>query len=94
MAEEAIGMVDYTIPESAKANFFARRSLYISADVKKGDTITADNIKSVRPGYGLHPKYYDDILGKTFVHDAKLGDRLTFASIDGFDGERDTEGSS
>ena len=94
IAEEAIGMVDYTIPESAKANFFARRSLYISADVKKGDTITADNIKSVRPGYGLHPKYYDDILGKTFVHDAKFGDRLTFASIDGFDGERDTEGSS
>lgn len=94
MAEEAIGTVDYAIPASAKANLFARRSLYISADVKKGDIITADNIKSVRPGYGLHPKYYDAILGKIFAHDAKLGDRLTFAAIDGVDGDEDLEPSS
>ena len=94
MSEEAIGIVDYAIPESAKANFFARRSIYISANVRKGDTITTNNVKCVRPGYGLHPKYFDNILGKKFAQDGKLGDRLTLSAIDGINDSNDTKTSS
>ena len=82
--EEAIGTVNYDIPQSAKANLFARRSLYISADVSAGEIISEQNIKSVRPGYGLHPKYWHEVLGKAFTRNCEAGDRLTPEDIDGF----------
>ncbi len=84
ITEDAIGVVDYAVTPSAQSNIFARRSLYISADVKAGDIITSDNIKSVRPSYGLHPKYYDAVLGKRFNHDRETGDRLAPDDISDF----------
>jgi pseudaminic acid synthase len=54
------------------------RSLYVVAPVKKGDKISAENIRSIRPGFGLHPKHYDSILGKTFNQDIEKGERLSF----------------
>ena len=82
--EKSIGSNDYTITPSARKNFFARRSLYISADVRAGDTLSADNIKSVRPGFGLHPKYYEKVIGMRFTRDRSLGDRLTSDDISDF----------
>ena len=49
---------------------------YVSKDIKEGEIFTEDNIKSVRPGYGLHPKYLNDIFGKKANKDYKFGDRL------------------
>ena len=63
---------------------FGRCSLYISADVKAGDTLTPDNVKSVRPGFGLHPKYYEKVIGRRFARDRSLGDRLTIGDISDF----------
>ncbi|MFV0379757.1 MAG: pseudaminic acid synthase [Anaerorhabdus sp.] len=54
-----------------------RRSIYVSNDVKKGDIVTTGNIKVVRPGFGLDPKFYFDLLGKEFDKDYKKGDRIT-----------------
>lgn len=52
------------------------RSLYVSENIKKGDIFTEQNIKSVRPGYGMHPKYLKDVLGKEAKSDYSFGERL------------------
>ena len=54
------------------------RSLYVVKDVKAGDVITEQNIKSIRPGFGMHPKYYNEVLGKEFLKNYKKGTRLNF----------------
>ena len=75
-AELAIGQVDYNLTEKQQQSRNFSRSLYISKDVKKGDIVTESNIKSVRPGYGMHPKHLPDILGKIFTKDCKIGTRV------------------
>ncbi|RZV13148.1 pseudaminic acid synthase [Aliarcobacter butzleri] len=75
-AEKLIGVVDYSLNEKRKKQRRFARSLYISSDIKKGELFTLENIKSVRPFYGLHPKYLNDILGKVAKKDYKFADRL------------------
>ena len=75
-AEKAVGVVDYNLtPKQKKGKDFSR-SLYVSDDVKMGEVFTEENIRSVRPGFGLHPKYYSQLLGKTAKKDFKKGDRV------------------
>ena len=63
-AEKASGIVDYTLTEKqAKGRDFSR-SLYIAENIKAGEIFTDKNLRSVRPGFGLHPKYYNEIIGK------------------------------
>lgn len=75
MVEKSIGKVDYDTVLTKKSRGF-RRSLFISADVNKGDLISSENIKSVRPGDGLEPKYYEEILNKKFNDNYKKGTPL------------------
>ena len=63
-AWQCLGEVDYGRQSSEKANVQFRRSLYVVKPLKAGDTITADAIRSVRPGYGLAPKHWDQVIGK------------------------------
>lgn len=77
-AEKAIGVVDYQLTEKQQKGKDFSRSLYVVKDVKAGDVITAENVKSIRPGYGLHPKHLKDILGKTFSQYVEKGERMTF----------------
>jgi pseudaminic acid synthase len=77
-AKQALGKITYNLTDR---NRLRRRSLFIYADAKKGDKITADNIKSVRPAAGIHPKYYADVLNKTFTQDVKKGTPLSFNLI-------------
>jgi N-acetylneuraminate synthase len=86
IAWEALGEVDYTRKQSEKGNVQFRRSLYVVADVKAGDTVTPDNVRSIRPGFGLAPRHYDDILGRTFGRDVS---RATPVSWDLFVDEDD-----
>ena len=73
-AESAIGKIDYTLTEKqAKGKDFSR-SLYVVEDIKAGDIITEKNVRSIRPGFGLHPKYYNEILGKKVTQDIEKGD--------------------
>lgn len=76
-AELALGKVDYTLTEKQKQGRNFSRSLYIAKDVKKGDLVTIDNLKSVRPGYGMHPKKLPNLLGKKFKMDCKKGTRAS-----------------
>ena len=52
------------------------RSLYVAEDIKEGDTITEENVRSVRPGYGLHPKYLNEVIGKIAVKAISKGTRV------------------
>ena len=76
-AEKAIGVVDYQLTEKQQKGKDFSRSLYVVKDVKAGDVITEENVRSIRPGYGLHPKYLSEILGKTFSQDVEKGERMT-----------------
>lgn len=79
--EKLLGKVDYTMNEKKKKNRQFARSLYISKDVKKDEPLTEKNIRSVRPGYGMHPKYFKEILGKHFTKDLDKGTALTLKYI-------------
>ncbi len=72
-AEKALGKVDYQVTEKDRLR---RRSLFVVKDVKKGERITKENVRSVRPGHGLHPKYLEKILTKKFAVDVTMGTPL------------------
>lgn len=75
--EKALGEVIYpTDPTKIKGREFSR-SLYIAEDVKAGEVVTERNVRSVRPGFGLHPKYLHEVLGKTFKSDYVKGTRFS-----------------
>ena len=74
-AEAAIGNVDYTLTEKQLQGRNFCRSIYISKDVKKGDIVTLENLQSVRPGFGMHPKKLNKVLGKKFTQDCIAGTR-------------------
>ena len=74
--EKLLGVVDYSLDEKKQKQRRFSRSLYVSKDIKKGEIFSLENIKSVRPGYGLHPKYLNDVLGKVALKDYKYGDRV------------------
>jgi len=74
--EKLIGTIDYTMTEKKQNSRQFSRSLYIVKNIKKGDIFTENNIKSVRPGYGMHPKHLHQILGTKAEKDYSFGDRL------------------
>ena len=81
--EKALGKVVYpTDSTQIKGRQFAR-SLYIAEDMKAGDILTDKNLRSVRPGYGLHPKYFNYCLGKKVNKDLEKGERMSLAYVDG-----------
>ena len=66
---------------SSKKNFKGRRSLYVVKDIKKGEVLTAENIKSIRPRFGLHPKYLKNILNQKSKQKLKRGDRTIWRIV-------------
>lgn len=80
--EKALGEVSYKLTEKvAKSREFAR-SLFIVADLSEGDILTSDNVRSIRPGFGINPKYFKAILGKKVVKSVKRGTPLTWDIIE------------
>lgn len=72
--ETALGKVNYEVSDVDKGR---RRSLYVAEDIKAGDEITENNLRSVRPGYGLHPKFLLGVLGKKAARDLEMGERFS-----------------
>lgn len=77
-----LGKINYGLTEKEKNNFQFKRSLYLVKDIKAGETITAAHIKSIRPGYGLHTRYYEDVIGKTIKVDVQAGTPLKWNIIE------------
>lgn len=75
-AQKMVGTVDYSMTPAKLQSRERARSIYVCMDVKKGDLITESNIKSIRPGYGMHPNKWEEVLGKTFNGDFKTGTPL------------------
>ncbi len=80
-AEVALGEVNYKLTEKQLQGRNFSRSLYITEDVKKGQLVTTKNLRSVRPGYGIHPKHITSLLGKKFNQNIKKGARMSFKYV-------------
>lgn len=76
--EKSLGKVTYELTAAASKNCRGMRSLYVSKDIKAGETISNSNIKCVRPAFGLDPKYFSEVMGRKALKDLRSGDRLTF----------------
>ena len=77
----ALGNVDYGRKSSEQGNAQFRRSLYFVKDLKQGDVLDASSFRSVRPGFGLPPKYSEDILGKTLLRDVSANTPVTWDAV-------------
>jgi N-acetylneuraminate synthase/pseudaminic acid synthase len=81
LVEKSLGEVNYDIAPSAKKSLSGRRSIYVSAQIKKGEFLTDKNIGVFRPSYGMHPKYKSEIMGRQANKSLFPGDRLTFDDL-------------
>ncbi|MFW6030248.1 MAG: pseudaminic acid synthase [Halanaerobiales bacterium] len=80
-AEKAIGTVDYSISEKEKESRIFRRSIFVVEDIIAGEKITEDNTRIIRPGYGLKPKHWPNVLGKKALKDIERGTPLDWGLI-------------
>jgi pseudaminic acid synthase len=81
-AWEALGRIDYGRKSSEQGNVQFRRSLYFVKDLLRGELITADAVRSVRPGFGMAPKYLDSVIGKRVKRDVKSSEAVTLDVVD------------
>ena len=77
-AEKARGQIQYGPMKQEEANLINRKSIFCSAPIKKGECFTEENIRVIRPGYGLEPKYYDRIIGSKALCDIDFGTPIAF----------------
>lgn len=80
-AWQALGQVNYARTEAELGNVKFRRSLYVVQDIKAGEKLTAENVRSIRPGFGLAPKFYQQVLGRTAKQDITAGTALQFELV-------------
>lgn len=81
-AESSIGKIDYTLSEKQRISRAHCRSLYIVKDIHKGEVLTSENIRSIRPGFGLHPKHFNEVLGKKVNQNIQKGERFSLEFIE------------
>ena len=82
IVEKAIGRVTYDLTDKQLAEREHSRSLFIAQDMKAGDQFTPENLRSVRPGFGLHTKYYEQLLGKKIARDVSMGTPMAWELVE------------
>ena len=82
-AEKALGQVHYSVSEQEAKSRVFRRSLFVVKDMKTGEAFTAENVRSIRPGYGLHTRYLNEIMGRRANQDIQRGTPLSWRHIAG-----------
>ena len=80
-AWKALGQIDYGLKPSEKGAIYGRRSLYVVTDVRAGEVLTPQTVRSIRPGYGLPPKYLPDVVGKVASRDLKKGEPFAWSML-------------
>jgi len=83
VAEKALGEVRYEVTKSEAASRVFRRSLFVVQDVKAGEVFTEENVQSIRPGYGLHTRHLEEVIGRYASRDIKHGTPLDWCHIAG-----------
>ena len=83
MAAKAVGDVAYQVSDEEKSNYAVRKSIFVSKDIKKGEILTPDNIRVIRPGYGMSPKFYEEVLGRRASRDLAFGEPLDMGMFGG-----------
>jgi N-acetylneuraminate synthase len=81
VAEKALGEVHFGLSEKENSSRVFRRSLFVVKDMRKGEPFTATNVRSIRPGYGLHTRYLSDVLGNFAARDIEHGTPLSWELI-------------
>jgi pseudaminic acid synthase len=81
-AWQSLGRVSYGPTEAERKSLIFRRSIYVSQDLRAGDALTCDNIRCVRPGLGLAPKYYDTLLGRRIKQNVEKGTPLSWELVE------------
>lgn len=82
LVEKSLGCVNYpTNPSTIKGREYSR-SLYVARPMKKGDVITDENVRSVRPGFGLHPKFLPELIGRKVNRNLEVGDRMSWEVLE------------
>ncbi len=79
--ERSNGLISYKISKSSKPNLNGRKSLYIVKNIKRGDKFSEENIRSIRPSFGLHPKYLKYFLNRKSTTNIKFGTRLKWSHL-------------
>jgi pseudaminic acid synthase len=74
--EKALGTISYELSDKVQKSKVFSRSLFVVKDIKQGETLNEDNVRSIRPGYGIPPKYYKNIIGKKAISDLEKGTPL------------------
>jgi pseudaminic acid synthase len=82
LAERALGHVKFGVSEQEKGSQIFRRSLFVVHDIRRGEKFTESNLRSIRPGHGLHTRHFDEIVGKRAAHDIERGTPLTWEMVD------------
>jgi len=77
-AEKALGKISYKVSEQETKSRVFRRSLFVVKDVQKGEVFTEENVRSIRPGYGMHPRHFKDVLGRRAARDIHRGTPLSW----------------
>lgn len=83
VTEKSLGSVCYEMTEKEKASLVFRRSLFVVENVKAGEAFTSNNVRSIRPGYGLAPKHWDDVIGRRAACDVHRGTPLDWSLVAG-----------
>lgn len=81
LVEKAKGVVEYGISNQEKDSTVFRRSIFVVEDIKAGEKLTEQNTRVIRPGYGMKPKYYNEVIGQCAIKDISKGTPLTFDMI-------------
>jgi pseudaminic acid synthase len=80
--EKSLGSVEYTLPKMSIEDLNSRRSIYASSNIKKGEKFSKDNVKCVRPGYGLDPRFYEELIGLQAKRNLEPGDRIEIIDLE------------
>jgi pseudaminic acid synthase len=80
-AEKALGEINYQVSDQDTKSRIYRRSLFVVRDIKSGDVFTEENVRSIRPGHGLHPRYLKEIIGARSAMDISMGTPLTWEMV-------------
>lgn len=79
--EKALGNVSYELSESQKISKAYRRSLFVTEDIREGERFTSENVRSIRPGHGLHPRYLKEVIGRVASRDIHRGTPLSWGLV-------------